>query len=268
MKNHREREKGNIVYPVYSRRSNGLSIGVNLYPDKKFCTFNCPYCEVFPFASNAVFSLDQMEDDLKEAIASAQEQNIQIKDICFSGNGEPTISPAFTCALEKAENIRKKFSPSSELVIITNGTGLSQPEIFSALKDAAANPSVNIWLKLDAGTQKWYEKINRSPVPFERHIEKIKEFASCASVTIQTMICGIENERPCDTEIQAWIELVCQLAERSGNIRKVQLYGKARPAPEDPHAFELPSANLEDRAGSLQGAFAKKKITVPVEVYL
>jgi len=29
--NHRKREKGMIIYPVYSRRSAGLSIGINLF---------------------------------------------------------------------------------------------------------------------------------------------------------------------------------------------------------------------------------------------
>ncbi|MEZ0267274.1 MAG: radical SAM protein, partial [Phycisphaerae bacterium] len=31
------------VYPVVSRRSKGLSIGVNLNPDK-VCNFDCVYC--------------------------------------------------------------------------------------------------------------------------------------------------------------------------------------------------------------------------------
>ena len=34
-----------FVYPVISRRSQGLSIGVNLNPDKR-CNFDCVYCEV------------------------------------------------------------------------------------------------------------------------------------------------------------------------------------------------------------------------------
>ena len=33
------------VYPVISRRSGGLSIGINLNPDK-VCNFDCVYCEV------------------------------------------------------------------------------------------------------------------------------------------------------------------------------------------------------------------------------
>ena len=33
------------VYPVVSRRSRGVSIGVNLNPDK-VCNFDCVYCQV------------------------------------------------------------------------------------------------------------------------------------------------------------------------------------------------------------------------------
>src|SRR5437016_8768417 len=34
-----------FVYPVLSRRSKGISIGVNLNPDK-ICNFDCIYCQV------------------------------------------------------------------------------------------------------------------------------------------------------------------------------------------------------------------------------
>ena len=268
--NHREREKGILVYPVYSRRSAGLSIGINLYPDKKSCTFDCPYCEVFPFSGSNVFSLDQMKDDLCAAITAAQKQNIPVKDICFSGNGEPTLSPAFADALKQANCIREKMTPAAELVVITNGTGLLQPQIFSLLAAAAVNPSVNIWLKLDAGTPDWYQKINRTSLPCEKLIEKIKEFTNCAPVTIQTMLCAINKEQPPETERQAWEVLVCELGvttkKGAGSIRKVQIYGKARPAPEDPLASQLPDSYLETRADSLRRLFAERGITTPVEV--
>jgi len=269
--NHREREKGVIVYPVYSRRSAGLSIGINLYPEKKSCQFNCPYCEVFPFFNNAEFSLEQLKDDLRSAVTAAIKQNIPIKDICFSGNGEPTLSPFFTDALTLAEEIRKETSPSADLVIITNGTGLLQPEVFSLLKcTAVKNDSLNIWLKLDAGTPEWYEKINRCKIPHKELIEKIKEFVSSAPVTIQTMLCAVNAEPPPETEIKAWLNLVQELAvsaESGGKIRKVQLYGKARSAPEDPLASELPAEYLEERAESLRNILIKKRISTPVVVY-
>jgi len=278
--NHREREKGVIVYPVYSRRSAGLSIGINLFTDKKFCPFDCPYCEVFPFSSKAKFSLEQLDDDLRRAILDAQKQNTLIKDICFSGNGEPTLSPAFPDALKLAQEIRSQMSPSAKLVIITNGAGLLQPQIFSLLKEYALLPTTDIWLKVDAGTKDWYNKIDRCAIPYEKLITAIKEFVLCSPVTVQTMLCAINGEQPPQAEKQAWEELICELAENTGKeansiggnlksgIRKVQLYGKARPAPEDPLASSLPANYLETRAASLRRIFTEKNISIPIEVYL
>ena len=33
------------VYPVLSRRSQGISVGINLNPDRR-CNFDCVYCQV------------------------------------------------------------------------------------------------------------------------------------------------------------------------------------------------------------------------------
>src|SRR5687768_14287508 len=35
-----------FVYPVLSRRSRGISVGINLNPDK-VCNFDCIYCQVY-----------------------------------------------------------------------------------------------------------------------------------------------------------------------------------------------------------------------------
>jgi histidinol dehydrogenase len=270
--NHREREKGVIVYPVYSRRAGGLSVGINLFPDKKSCPFDCPYCEVFPFSANAAFSLSRMEEDLRCAITSAAQQNTPVKDICFSGNGEPSLSPALPEALKLAEKIRLNMAADAELVLITNGAGLLQPQIFSLLLDAAVNPSFNIWLKLDAGTDSWYKKINRAAFPFEKLSAKIKEFASCAKVTIQTMLCAVDGSVPPPDEEQAWEKLTLELAaagrDGTGGVRKVQIYGKARPAPEDPKTSSLPDEYFEQRAASLRDVLKKNNLQVPVEVYI
>jgi len=270
--NHRQREKGVLVYPVYSRRSGGLSVGINLFPGKKSCPFDCPYCEVFPFASDAAFSPGQMEVDLRSAVTAALERNVAIRDICFSGNGEPSLSPAFGEALERAGRVRSELASSAELVLITNGAGLLQPRIFSLLAEAASGPlALNIWLKLDAGSPGWYQQINRTAIPFEKIIAQIKEFAHRAPVTIQTMLCAVDGSAPPEEEARAWENLALELAviamNGKGGIRKVQIYGKARPAPEDPKAQALPVDYLEDRAASLRCVFTAKNITTPVEVY-
>ena len=264
MENHRQREKGILVYPVYSRRSGGLSVGINLFPDRKCCSFDCPYCEVFPFSTNADFCPVQMEEDLRATVATALKQNIVVKDICFSGNGEPTMSPAFPEALRLAGTVRAEMSPTAELVLITNGTGLLQSAIFSLLKDAAGNTAdplaLNIWLKLDAGTADWYSAMNRSAISFEKLIAKIKEFVACTPVTIQTMLCSVDGKGPPPEEERAWEQLVLELvaiaANETSGIRKVQLYGKARPSLEDPKTSPLPACYLEKRAASLRDALA------------
>src|ERR1044072_4154717 len=38
-------EHNRFVYPVLSRRAGGISVGVNLNPDK-VCNFDCIYCQV------------------------------------------------------------------------------------------------------------------------------------------------------------------------------------------------------------------------------
>ena len=227
-----------------------------------------------------------MEGDLRAAVTNALEQNVSVKDICFSGNGEPSLSPFFPEALERAGRVRAERAPQAELVLITNGAGLLEPEIFSLLEDAAlsfpqagSSGPINIWLKLDAGTSEWYKKMNATAIPFEKLIAKIREFVVRAPVTIQTMLCAIDDSGPPPEEEQAWETLVLELvtaAKTGGRIRKVQIYGKARPAPEDPKAEALPVEYLERRAASLRalfaeannGAFAGTEATLPpVEVY-
>jgi len=268
IQNHRRREKGVLVYPVYSRRSGGLSVGINLFPGQKSCSFDCPYCEVFPFSTKAVFSIEQLEDDLRAVIADAGKRNIPIKDICFSGNGEPSLSPDFPQALELADRIRGELAPSAKLVLITNGAGLLDQKIFSLLVESAANTlTLDIWLKLDAGTTQWYQLINRSGIPHDKLVAKIKEFAALAPFTIQTMLCSIDGKAPPPDEAEAWETLVVELAAiAASKIRKIQIYGKARPSPDDPKAQELPLAYLEERAASLKQALGGSP-QIPIEIY-
>ena len=267
MENHRKREKGVLVYPVYSRRSGGLSVGINLFPERKICSFDCPYCEVFPFKNEQNFSLPLMESALEEALAEARKQNIPIKDICFSGNGEPGQSPHFPAALKAAFCIRDREAPYAELVLITNGSGLLNNERFDLLQQAALQ-GLHIWLKLDAGTGLWYKAMNRSAIPFPDLIEKIRLFVKCAPLTLQTMICAIDGNSPPPEEAQAWEALVTELAASAYDLKGVQIYGKARPAPKDPLASYLPESILEKRASSLRSALASGGKDIPVTVYL
>jgi histidinol dehydrogenase len=263
---HREREKGLIIYPVFSRRSKGLSIGINLFPSEKCCQFDCPYCEIFPFKSSAVFSLRQMETELRRVIEGVKNESIM--DICFSGNGEPTLSNLFQKALNRAARLRDELAPNARLVLITNGGSLTDAKTFFLLKDAVNDKrALNIWLKVDAGTPEWHEKINRSWVSFDQLIPKIKSFISYAPVTLQTMLCSINGANPPEQEARSWEDLIVELAH-SGKIIGVQIYGKARSAPEDPKTGQLPIEYLEERAATLRQVLQSEGYnSIPVEVF-
>jgi histidinol dehydrogenase len=146
-----------------------------------------------------------------------------------------------------------------------------------------ADRALHIWLKLDAGTEDWYRRINRAAVPFETLAKKIRDFVRVAPVIIQTMLCSINGRPPPDSEAAAWEKLALELAglvpaagESAGGppgVRGFHIYGKARPAPGDPLAEALPLSFLEDRAASLRAALAAAGIRapggaeIPVEVF-
>jgi histidinol dehydrogenase len=191
------------------------------------------------------------------------------------------MSPHFPEALKAADALRTRLVPSASLVLITNATGLLDDRTFALLCEAAAGPmALTIWLKLDAGTEAWYKAMNRSAVPFTALIEKIRSFAAQAPFIIQTMICAVNGRSPDQEEAAAWERLVLDIAaigaaagndasldgtspaalSRRPGVTAVQIYGKARPAPDDPLAEALPPAILEDRAASLRQALEAANI--------
>src|SRR5512133_1699694 len=62
-----------FVYPVISRRAGGLSIGVNLNPDK-LCNFDCIYCEVDRRSAGKAAPVDlaQLRDELTSLVRLAK----------------------------------------------------------------------------------------------------------------------------------------------------------------------------------------------------
>src|ERR1700730_3363831 len=73
-RDHRRTFESNLyVYAVVSRRSNGVSIGVNLNPDK-VCNFDCVYCQVDRKTAPLVKSVDlaRLTDELSEMVDLVQ----------------------------------------------------------------------------------------------------------------------------------------------------------------------------------------------------
>lgn len=271
------------VYPVLSRRSHGLSVGINLSPGGG-CTFRCVYCQVDsarlrPFHS---VTLSRLETELNACLMSALSGDIyhtdrfsgipaplkRVNDIAFSGDGEPTLSPVFPDAVTLAARIRSEMitrfplAREMKLVLITNATHLTHSSIRSALDTLMANHG-QIWAKLDAGTEAWYEKINRplaSAGSLDDVTHGIISVARRQPVVIQTMWCSLESLQPDHHETSAYLERLRYILELGAHIEYIQLYSVCRRTALE-HCRPVDHAVLLDLAGII-----KNSLNINIEV--
>ena len=157
-----------FVYPVISRRSRGLSIGVNLNPDKR-CNFDCVYCEVdrrTPGRAESV-NLAQLRAELGWLLRYALDGGLAtqpkfdavpeltrvIRDIAFSGDGEPTMVPNFDACVRVVADVKRDLGlAATKLVLITDSAGLDKASVRCGLALMDTNDG-EFWCKLDAGTE-------------------------------------------------------------------------------------------------------------------
>jgi wyosine [tRNA(Phe)-imidazoG37] synthetase (radical SAM superfamily) len=251
------------VYPVISRRSKGVSIGINLNPDK-ICNFDCIYCEVdrrTPPRRRDV-DLNILREELKAMISIVQSGELfhvspfseapedwhRLNDIAFSGDGEPTTYLHFDQAVQIALETRASHElPSVKLILITDSACLDRPAVLRGLESMHQSGSYEIWAKLDAGTEAYYKQVNRTHVPYERVLSNILKTARRIPLLIQTLWLRIHGQPPSKEEIAAYCERINTLLREGAQILKLQLYTIARPTPEV-FAKALDNANLESIA--------------------
>lgn len=257
------------AYPVISRRSRGVSLGLDLNPDK-VCSFNCVYCEVDRLNPPRRKDLDlsQMEQEMSSLLDltlsgelfkyppfdSARPEQRRLNDIAFSGNGEPTLCKVFNEAvLCMARLLKDRGLNDVKLVLITNSTRLLEPSIQFGLQTLMENNG-EIWAKLDAGTEDHYRRISRSGVAFGKVLENILETAKKWPITLQTLFLEWEGEAPSDCELEAYSAHISRFLKEGAKLQGLHLYTVARPTPEL-HANALPALQLEGIAQQLRSRF-------------
>jgi len=264
-------------YPVISRRSRGVSLGVNLNPDK-ICNFDCVYCEVDRVnpARRKDVDLDQLEREMAlllnlsisgalfevSPFDSARPEQRRLNDIAFSGDGEPTTAREFPEVVARLARLKaSRGLEDVKLVLITDSSRLQAPEVVQGLETLMANNG-EIWAKLDAGTETYYREINRSKVPFARILENLLSAGRRWPITIQTLFLEWNGRGPEAGEIEAYKSCLQVLLEGGAQIQSLQLYTVARPTPEAA-ARPLRAGSLDALAGSISAAFP----LLPVEVF-
>ncbi|MCA9259705.1 MAG: hypothetical protein KDA61_10920, partial [Planctomycetales bacterium] len=83
----RSYQTNRFVYPVLSRRSGGISLGVNLNPDK-ICNFDCVYCQVDRRVAPQVTEVDR--DVLAAELVEMLEEVLEAIELGEDGSLNPT----------------------------------------------------------------------------------------------------------------------------------------------------------------------------------
>jgi len=249
----RELAENRYVYAVVSRRARGLSIGVNLNPDKA-CNFDCPYCQVDRTSPGGPSRVDvprlvgELEELLRRASGGLWTEAPfdtvapdlrRVADVAFAGDGEPTTPSEFPAAAHAAREARDRLAPGVPLRLLTNATLFHKDRVRAALANFD-----ELWCKLDAGTEAYFHAVDGTRLPFRRILDNLLLVARERSIVVQSLFLALDGTGPDDTEIEAWVGRMREIVARGGCIDHVQVYTVAR-APSDPRCGPLAAERLE-----------------------
>jgi wyosine [tRNA(Phe)-imidazoG37] synthetase (radical SAM superfamily) len=264
------------VYPVISRRSGGLSIGINLNPDTA-CNFDCVYCQVDRTGIPRVRHVDPaaMQAELEHMIDQARSGALfddpafrdvpaglrSIQDIAFSGDGEPTTCPSFRECVQRVADVRRAAGlTDAKIVLITDACYLTRPEVAAGLATMDRNNG-EIWAKLDAGTEDYYRLVNRPNFPLRHVLDNIIAAARVRPLVIQALFMRLHGVGPDEAEVVAFCERLNEIAAAGGQIKLVQVYTVAR-KPTESYVTALAHDEVDRIAAAV-----RRNCRLPAEVY-
>jgi wyosine [tRNA(Phe)-imidazoG37] synthetase (radical SAM superfamily) len=274
---HERRWADNLyVYAVVSRRSRGVSVGINLNPGKE-CNFDCLYCQVdrtIPPRIRRV-DLERLARELDAVLQAAADGSLYeaapfdvlgptdrtVRDIAFSGDGEPTTYQRFGEAVAIAADARRRFGlEPTKIVVITDAAYLARPGIRDALAMLDDNNG-EVWAKLDAGTEEYFKQVDRPNVSLRHVLDNILDAARTRPVVIQSLWMRVDGMPPPDAEVQAYGDRLNELRAAGGQLKNIQIYTIAR-KPAVSSVSPLADAEIDRLA-----AIVRARVPVPVEVF-
>jgi wyosine [tRNA(Phe)-imidazoG37] synthetase (radical SAM superfamily) len=264
-----------FVYAVVSPRARGLSVGINMCPDKH-CNFQCVYCEVHRNGDvpEGRLDVDAMAAELKKTLIFVRagrlrerpwyralpDELLQLRHVALSGDGEPTLSPSFADALQAVVHVRALSGyPFFKLVLLTNATGLDLPHVQHGLRHFTLSDEV--WAKLDGGTQAYVNRVNRASVPLDKILSNILLLGRQRPMVIQSLFPAINGEEPPLEEIEQYARRLLELKKAGAQISLVQIYSATRPSPNSE------SGHLPLKALSRIAQTVRQTTGLPAEVF-
>lgn len=236
----------NIIFgPIHSRRF-GISLGIDLSPQKKQCNFDCLYCELGGAKSGGemqeVLEVESILTPLREVLKS----NPKLDVITLSANGEPTLYPHL---YELITQIKQEIKGKYKTLILSNGSLFGKSEVQRALREFDI-----VKFSFDCFSPQVFRKLDR---PFkELDLEQIKkgilEFAKDYQGELVAEVLVIKNLNDSDEEIAKIAEFLSEV-----KVARVDLGTLDRPPA---YAIEGVSA---DKLHNLAKHFEGQCVSIP-----
>ncbi|MDQ5920306.1 MAG: hypothetical protein QG673_362 [Pseudomonadota bacterium] len=224
------------IYPVVSRRSQGLSLGINLNINNA-CNWRCVYCQVEGLVRGKPEPIDlvKLEHELDYMLnwivnGDFLEQRAPVElrkfnDISLSGNGESTLSHQFTAVVEIIAKLRKKYQLSQQkTVLITNGSEVEREDIQIGLR-LLSTLNGEIWFKVDSVIKSGINRINQVNLSIESIKKRLLLASNLCKTYIQTCMFKNSGQDPSLDEVAEYINFVDDV---KNSITGVLLYSTAR----------------------------------------
>jgi wyosine [tRNA(Phe)-imidazoG37] synthetase (radical SAM superfamily) len=222
------------TYGPFNSRRLGISLGVDILPNFKLCSYNCVYCEIGP-----TYRTVSPEHRIKAPPSSNFRKELKdilkfvphLDSITFGYNGEPTLNDNLLEFYKIAFDVRKELKWTETpplLTLFTNSSTLYLDEIRDRVKHFDL-----VLAKLDAATDIDLKHTNRPHADcpdIKKIVEsliKLRMDMPDKKLAIQSLISNSYNKNYYSNDNP---ENIKQLAEVIIKIRpdEVQLYSIAR----------------------------------------
>jgi wyosine [tRNA(Phe)-imidazoG37] synthetase (radical SAM superfamily) len=113
------------------------------------------------------------------------------------------------------------------MVLITNASMFQRPHVQRGLEILDRNHG-EIWAKLEAGTDEYYQLIERTPIPFRQILDNITAAARVRPIVIQSLFMRVNGQPPTGDELEAFCDRLNEIIAAGGRLKLVQIYTIAR----------------------------------------
>lgn len=271
----RDRAGLRYVYPVISRRAGGVSVGINLNPNRA-CNWRCIYCQVTDLQRGSAppVDLELLEHELRGFLNEVVQGDFmarcvpegarRLNDIALSGDGEPTSAAEFLQVVELIGRVRAEIGVPAEvkLVLISNGSLLHRPDVQAGLRSMAALNG-ELWFKLDRATEAGIAAVNDTRITLDKVRANLQAAVAACPVWLQTCWFATDGVAPDPVEEQAYLDFLADLLRNAIPLQGVLLYGIARPSmqPEAQRISALPQALMEKFASRIHALGIEVKVS-------